>query len=254
VDSNENALVPLDVRTVDFYGDHVTGAVVQVGDETQIYVPLRPICDYLGLAWSGQFERIKRDEVLAEAIRFVRVSRTNTLGGQQVALCLPLDYLPGWLFSISIQRVRPALRPALHRYRRDCYRILSEAFLSRPFLLDLLENDEAIVTVCPGTVYVIHGGKHYKIGLSRNVEKRLRALDASLPFPVTTVCTFETDNMLQLERQLHLIYRKAGKHVNGEWFDLSEADITALKMLPSPLIATCIADALVVVDRAARYQ
>ncbi len=254
MDSNENALVPLEVRTVDFYGDHVTGAVVQVGDETQIYVPLRPICDYLGLAWSGQFERIKRDEVLAEAIRFVRVSRTNTRGGQQVVLCLPLDYLPGWLFSISLKRVRPALQPALHRYRRECFRVLSQAFLSRPFLLDLIENDEALTTTCPGTVYVVHGGKYHKIGLSRNVEKRLRALDTSLPFPVTTICTFETDDVLQLERQLHLLYRNAGKHVYGEWFELSDTDITALKMLPTPLLAASIPETLKVVDRAALYQ
>ncbi len=128
MDSNENALVPLDVRTVDFYGDHVTGAVVQVGDETQIYVPLRPICDYLGLAWSGQFERIKRDEVLADELRGVRVTRTPEQGGTQELLSLPLEYLPGWLFGVNASRVRPELKERIMLYRRECYRALWNVF------------------------------------------------------------------------------------------------------------------------------
>ncbi len=67
------ALTPIEVRTVEFYGDEIIGALVRTGDEAQVYVPIRPLCDYLGLAWSGQFERIKRDEVLSEAIKGVRV-------------------------------------------------------------------------------------------------------------------------------------------------------------------------------------
>lgn len=128
MDINENALVPLDVRTIDFYGDHVTGAVVQVGNEAQIYVPLRPICDYLGLSWSGQFERIKRDEVLAEELRGVRVSRTPEHGGTQELLSLPLEYLPGWLFGVNASRVRPELKERIVLYRRECYRTLWNAF------------------------------------------------------------------------------------------------------------------------------
>jgi hypothetical protein len=51
-------LTPADVRTVDFYGDQVTGAVVRIGDTSDIYVPVRPICEYLGLSWGSQRNRI----------------------------------------------------------------------------------------------------------------------------------------------------------------------------------------------------
>jgi hypothetical protein len=127
---SEQALTPLDVRTVEFYGDEITGALVRVGDEPQVYVPIRPICDYLGLSWSGQRERIMRDEVLAEALQFVRVTRTNISErrGDPNVLCLPLDLLPGWLFGVNTARVKAELREKIIRYRRECYRRLWDAF------------------------------------------------------------------------------------------------------------------------------
>src|SRR5215475_8175533 len=112
---SEQTLTPIEVRTVEFYGDEITGALVRAGDEAQVYVPIRPICDYLGLAWSGQFERIKRDEVLADAIRSVRVTRTER--GEREVVCLPLDMLPGFLFGVNAARVKAELREKIIRYR-----------------------------------------------------------------------------------------------------------------------------------------
>ncbi|MEI6776225.1 MAG: phage antirepressor N-terminal domain-containing protein [Chloroflexales bacterium] len=136
---DETALVPFDVRAIDFYGDAVEGVLVRVGGAAQIYVPIRPICDFLGLTWSGQFERIRRDEVLAEMIRGVRVTRTPQEGGEQEMLCLPLEYLPGWLFGISAARVREDLRERIILYKRECYRRLWEAF--KPEILAVGETD-----------------------------------------------------------------------------------------------------------------
>src|SRR5215210_2297627 len=99
--SENQALVPVDERTIDFYGDEVLGVIIEEDSERRIYVPIRPICDYLGLSWAGQRERIMRDEVLAESVRFVRVTRTNSKGGAPDLTCLPLDFLPGWMFGIS---------------------------------------------------------------------------------------------------------------------------------------------------------
>jgi hypothetical protein len=125
---SEKALIPSELRTIDFYGDAITAALVPIGRDSMIYVPIRSICVYLGLSWSGQFERIKRDEVLAEAIRFVRILPTNPQGGDPEALCIPLDYLPGWLFGVSASRVRAALKEKILLYRRECFRVLWEAF------------------------------------------------------------------------------------------------------------------------------
>jgi hypothetical protein len=93
-----------------------------------MYVPIRAISDYLGLAWSGQFERIQRDPVLSEVATVVRLTRITATGGIPGSLCLPIEYLNGWLFGINASRVKAELREKIIRYQRDCYHILWEAF------------------------------------------------------------------------------------------------------------------------------
>ncbi|MCL4266098.1 MAG: hypothetical protein KJ069_23010 [Anaerolineae bacterium] len=80
--SEEKALAPVDQKQVEFYGDELTAMLVEDGT---VYVPVRPICDYLGLSWTGERERINRDPVLADVVRFVRVTRTNSVGGNSGA-------------------------------------------------------------------------------------------------------------------------------------------------------------------------
>jgi len=126
--TDQPILEPIDERHIDFYGDDVTAVLVPAEAEPQVFVPLRPICDYLGLSWSGQRERTMRDSVLADEVRFVCVTRTNSKGGNPDVLALPLDKLPGWLFGISAARVREELRDKIIRYQRDCFRVLWDTF------------------------------------------------------------------------------------------------------------------------------
>ena len=75
--SDEKALVPLEERTVIFYDDELTTVLVREGDEEQVFVPVRPLCDYLGVDWSAQRERIAGDAVLSETTRSVAVTATE---------------------------------------------------------------------------------------------------------------------------------------------------------------------------------
>jgi hypothetical protein len=119
------AIVPVREQAIDFYGDTLTAALVADGT---ILVPLRPVVEGLGLVWSGQYERIQRDPVLSEALQFVRVTRTNSAGGDPTVLCLPLKLLPGFLFGLNASRVKPELRERILRYQRECYDVLWNAF------------------------------------------------------------------------------------------------------------------------------
>lgn len=87
------------------------------------YVAMRPICDGIGLAWNGQYERIKRDEVLAEGVRVIRIP---TAGGDQKSIFLPLEYLNGWLFGVDVNRVKPEVKEKLIQYKRECYQVLAD--------------------------------------------------------------------------------------------------------------------------------
>ena len=148
--TDEKALVPIEQKQVLFYDDEITAVLVQLQDEQQVYIPLRPICEYLGLDWSAQTRRIRRDPVLSKWATFVAITATNPeeaqKGGNPNMLCLPLDYLNGFLFGVSATRVRPELQERVILYQERCYKVLSEAFqegrlTSDPAFDDLLVGD-----------------------------------------------------------------------------------------------------------------
>lgn len=135
-------LIPMEERAVDFHGDRVTAAFVSAGE---IYVPIRPIAEALGLAWGSQNNRIQRDEVLARRVRKVVMHGAD--GKAREMVCLPLDLLAGWLFGVTTSKVRPELREKLTRYREECFRVLWEAFRDRLAVVDprlIAREDEVI--------------------------------------------------------------------------------------------------------------
>ena len=130
------ALVPVEEKAVEFYDDEIVAVAVQEEGVRRIYVPLKPISDYLGLSWSGQSERVRRDPVLFEEMKLIRVTRINSEGGRPDTLCLPIEFLHGWLFGISVNRVKEELREKIIRYQRECYQVLYDAFQERSLTSD----------------------------------------------------------------------------------------------------------------------
>jgi len=102
-------------------GEEVLAARV----ETDIYVPIRPLCEALGVAPQSQLARIRRDEVLAEDLHSLRIS---TPGGPQTVQALHLESLPLWLAGLEPGRVRADLRDKLRVYKRWCRQRIWEAF------------------------------------------------------------------------------------------------------------------------------
>lgn len=148
-EQQQSTLVPIEEKAVDFYGDEITAALVKTGDESEIYVPIRPIVEYLGLSFAGQRERINRHPVLSKAVKGVRVTRTPSLdkrsaGGPQEMLCLPLEQIPGWLFGIDASRVKPELQSKIIRYQEEAFKVLWRAFQAEA--LDLGERAGVSVT------------------------------------------------------------------------------------------------------------
>lgn len=129
-EQEQQVLKPLEERQVNFYDDQITAALVNIGGNQQIYVPLRPLCDFLGLDWSAQLQRTRRDEVLDEALSIVVITTTieGNIKRRRELMCLRLELLPGWLFGINAERVKPQRQDKLKRYRRECFEVLWQAF------------------------------------------------------------------------------------------------------------------------------
>jgi len=62
---DEKALVPVEERKVSFYGDEITAVLIKIHGVSKVYIPIRQLCDFFGLDWSAQRQRILRDETLA---------------------------------------------------------------------------------------------------------------------------------------------------------------------------------------------
>lgn len=130
---SEKALMPIEQREIDFYGDVITAVLAddEKGREI-IYIPMRPICEFLGVSWSGQLRRINRDLVLSDEIKRVNVTFTDSRHETMIreVICLPLEFLNGFLFGLNPTRAKDEVRERLVLYQRECYRILADAFLS----------------------------------------------------------------------------------------------------------------------------
>jgi hypothetical protein len=131
--SNESGkeLVSIGEVTIPFYDDNL---IVQLGEDGEIYVALRPTVEALGLDWSGQLQRIKRDPVLSEEIKTISVVITPTQmprergEGAKYYVCLPKQYLSGFLFGINANRVREELRESVIKWQREAHLFLDAAF------------------------------------------------------------------------------------------------------------------------------
>ncbi|CAM3347922.1 phage antirepressor N-terminal domain-containing protein [Polaromonas hydrogenivorans] len=91
------------------------------------HVAIKPICEAIGLDWASQLQRIKRHPVLSTCV----VITTMQMSGDDQArdaVMLPLDKLNGWLFGVSVRRVKPELRERLTRYQAECFDALARHF------------------------------------------------------------------------------------------------------------------------------
>ena len=63
------------------------------------------------------------------------------------------------------------------------------------------------------------------------LRKRIQQLRTGSPFPIILVHHLKTPHYRQIEKSLH--YKFAAKRVSGEWFALTEDDVTYIKSLNS---------------------
>jgi len=130
-----------------------------------------------------------------------------------------------------------ALYCVLIRYSQDMqsppsYSVLqAKTGFSRPTISKCLKklNDMGYVPrdayEQSGYVYLLHavGSRRYKIGLSKDVAKRVEHLNKQSPFKILLVHAIATSDMDRLECYFHK--RFADSRVNGEWFELTESAI-----------------------------
>lgn len=97
-------------------------------------VPIRPICEILKIDYKSQYTKLQEDEELS---LLVRLSTTVAADGKvREMVCLPIEYVFGWLFTINPKNVKEEARPAVKKYRMECYKALYEYFAEPHLFLE----------------------------------------------------------------------------------------------------------------------
>lgn len=83
-----------------------------------------------------------------------------------------------------------------------------------------------------GYVYLIESPTgSYKIGMTTNPDQRKNHFSVTMPFEVEYVCLIPAKDAYGLEHKLHKKYASKRITPNGEWFNLSLADVEYIKRL-----------------------
>lgn len=147
------------LQTIQFYNRTLT-----TFEQNNVhYVAMRPICENIGLAWSSQLQRIKRDDVLNSVVFIINTTANDDKEYQTV--CLPIQYLNGWLFGIDVKRVKPEIRETLITYKRECYQVLFDYWnkpKQQPLPLAEAEADEEAIRIIANLYHSLNGA--YEMG------------------------------------------------------------------------------------------
>ena len=104
----------------------VNKVAIIAGNDSQKLVPIKPICEALGIDFDSQRKKLKEDEDLNSTTVLSTVVAAD--GKDREMLCLPLEFIFGWLFTINPKNVKPEAQEAVRSYRMECYRALYSHF------------------------------------------------------------------------------------------------------------------------------
>lgn len=91
-------------------------------------VPVKPICEALGVDYPSQFSKLKTDPILMSTV--VLSPMVGADGKDRDMTCLPLKYVFGWLFRIDSRNVKEEARESVLQYQMMCYDVLYNYFSS----------------------------------------------------------------------------------------------------------------------------
>lgn len=100
-------------QEIEYDGDRLT-AIILEGEG--VAVPVRTICDVLGLDVEAQSERLRKHDVLARGLRIVNALMS---GRVRSVVAILHRYIPFWLATVSPDQVSPAVREKLVKYQTE---------------------------------------------------------------------------------------------------------------------------------------
>lgn len=115
----------------------INNVSILIIDKDEKFVPVKPICEAIGVDYDGQLQKIKRNEILNSTTCIIKVVAADKKLRDMV--CIPYEYVFGWLFTIQLDRVNPESKGIIKRYQIECHRALFNHFTE---ISDYLEKKQ----------------------------------------------------------------------------------------------------------------
>lgn len=108
--------------SIPFYDQNI----IAIEKDKQIFVSLKRICFNLSIDYHAQKQRIDRDPVLSKGVCIIQ---TPTNGGIQDVVCLSSKMLNGFLFGITVNKIKDKkIQAIIIKYQERCYEVLDNFF------------------------------------------------------------------------------------------------------------------------------
>jgi hypothetical protein len=241
--AENNNLVPLEQRIVEFYGDEL---VAVRADNGRVYVSLRHMCQALDIDMTAQRQRIQRHNVLNEGLG---VCKIQTPGGMQNTYVLRVDLVPLWLTGIRTSMIRKEIRVKLENFQKEAAAVLWEAFQEGRLTADpqfetLLDQNTDAVQAYKMAMAVVKLARQQILLEGRlgdtelrldNVEDRLATVEEQLSGSQTVT----EDQASQLSQAVKTVAIALGKQTKKNEFGAVYGEmyrkfgITSYKLLPA---------------------
>lgn len=128
----------------EFYGSTFE---LYLTDKRSLILPVRPLCEAMGLDSRSQLRRIENDAAMLDGLSKVvaPILRSDGSSQEREVACLALRLLPYWLGTIDASRVKPELKETIIQFKRELADVAWAAFRSQILPADMMaELDTAL--------------------------------------------------------------------------------------------------------------
>ena len=92
--------------------------IVSAVTDGQQLIPIRPICQAIGIAYQPQVDKVKTHPTFASTVTLGVSVASDGRNREQV--CLPAEMILLWLGTINPDNVSEDARPTIIRYQKEC--------------------------------------------------------------------------------------------------------------------------------------
>lgn len=100
----------------------VEGELLVLNVNGKLYAGIKKVAESLGLDWKEACEGIKKDAVLSQGLVIMKFETEN--GNDYEALCLPMEYLIGWIMKLAPNDKDGKMCDKIIRCQRKNYMLL----------------------------------------------------------------------------------------------------------------------------------